>query len=198
MNFPTIGKLAGALALTVALTGCIDVTMDIQVESETTGTATMTSVMSKDFYAMVKAAGEAGESSGEGFCEEEGAVLNELADGSAECVQVESGLLSELGEDDDGPKVTVVSPGVVRISFATDEVTSQVTEDAQDEETKAMMQSFFEGHFITMRIGGKKVVDTNMDLTPDGRNAEVKIPFTDLLSGTATFPDEYYAVVDTN
>jgi hypothetical protein len=198
MNFSLFGKVAGALALTVALAGCIDVTMDIEVQSETTGKATMTSVMGKDFYAMVKASAES-DTSGEGFCEEDDGVLTELPDGSAQCVQVKEGELSAITEGGDGgPTFTVVSPGVVRVGFKTTDMTSEITEDAQDEETKAMMAAFFEGRFITMRVGGKKVTDTNMTLAADGASAEVKIPFLDLINGTADLPEEYYAVVDTN
>lgn len=199
MNFNLFGKIAGALALTVALTGCIDVTMDMEITSETTGKATMTSVMGKDFYAMVKASGES-DTSGEGFCKEEGSVLNELEDGSAECVQTTEGPFADLkfGDGEIGATYTVVSPGVVRVAFKTDDMKSEVTDDAQDEETKAMMVAFFEGHFIIMRVHGTRVTDTNMTLSADGTSAETKIPFLDLINGTAELPPEFFAVVDTN
>ena len=200
MNFNLFGRIAGAVALTVALTGCIDVTMDLEIQNETTGKATMTSVMGKDFYAMVKAGAESETADSEGFCKEEGSVLTELADGSAECVQTTEGPFADLklGDDDVGATYTVVSPGVVRVAFKTDDMKSEVGSDAQDEETKAMMTAFFEGHFITMRIHGKKVTDTNMTLSTDGTSAETKIPFLDLINGTVELPPEFYAVVDTN
>lgn len=203
MNFKILSRLAGAVALTVALTGCIDVSMDIEVQSETNGKSTVTSVMGKDFYAMVKAGAASSEesSSSEGFCEEEGAVLTELDDGSASCVVVTEGTFAELdlaGENNDGATFTVQSPGVVRVGFKTDEMKSEMGAEEQDEETKAMMTAFFEGHFITIRISGNKVTDTNMTLAADGKSAEIKIPFLDLMNGTANLPPELYAVVDTN
>ena len=200
MNFNLFGKIAGAIALTVALTGCIDVTMDIEIQNDTTGKATMTSVMGKDFYAMVKAGAESGDTSGsDDFCKEDEGTLTELPDGSAQCIQIKEGPFADIAEGDDGgPTFTVVSPGVVRVAFATKEMSSEVSEGAQDEETKAMLAAFFEGHFLTMKIGGKKVTDTNMTLAADGMSAETKIPFLDLINGTAELPDEYYAVVDTN
>jgi hypothetical protein len=199
MNFNLVGKFAGAAALTIALSGCIDVTMDIEVQSETTGKATMTSVMGKDFYAMVKASAESGDQSGsDDFCGEDEGVLTELEDGSAQCVQVKEGSFTDLTEGDSGLSFTVVEPGVVRVSFKTTEMQSEVTEGAQDEETKAMMAAFFEGHFITVKVGGKAVTDTNMTLAGDGKSAEVKIAFMDLINGTGEMPDEYYAVVNTN
>ena len=199
MNFILFGKIAGAIALTVALTGCIDVTMDLQIQSETNGKATMTSTMGKDFYEMMKSSGEGGTND---FCKaDEGGVLTENADGSATCVEAKEGTFAEITEGGDGgPTFTVVSPGVVRVSFSTKEMSGEVNKDAgaQDEETKAMLAAFFEGHFITMKVGGKKVTDTNMTLAPDSTSAEVKIAFMDLINGTAELPEEYYAVVDTN
>lgn len=199
MNFSLFGKIAGAIALTVALTGCIDVTMDLQIQNDTTGKATMTSVMGKDFYAMVKAGAEGGDTGSDDFCKEDEGTLTELADGSAQCIQVKEGTFAEIAEGGDGgPTFTVVSPGVVRVSFKTTDMQSEVSEGAQDEETKAMLAAFFEGHFLTMKVGGKKVTDTNMTLSGDGTSAETKIAFLDLINGTAELPDEYYAVVDTN
>lgn len=198
MNFTLFGKVAGAVALSLALSGCIDVTMEVAVQSDTEGKATMTSTMGKDFYAMVKASGES-DTSGEGFCEETDSVLTENEDGSATCVQVSEGVFSELevGEGE-GATFEVISPGVVRVAFKTENMASEVQDDSQDEETKAMMAAFFDGHFITMRISGKRVTDTNMTLAADGASAETKIPFLDLINGSAEMPAEFFAVVDTN
>jgi hypothetical protein len=199
MNFSLFGKIAGAIALTVALTGCIDVTMDIEIQNDTTGKATMTSVMGKDFYAMVKAGAESGDKSSDSdFCGEDEGTLTELPDGSAQCVQVKEGEFATLSEGDSGLTFTVVEPGVVRVAFKTTDMQSEVTEGAQDEETKAMLAAFFEGHFITIKVGGKTVTDTNMTLAGDGKSAEIKIAFMDLINGTAEMPEEYYAVVNTN
>jgi hypothetical protein len=170
------------------------------VANETTGKATMTSVMGKDFYAMVKAGAGSEDASSEGFCEEEGSVLTELEDGSAQCVQVTEGPFADLkmGDSESGATFTVVSPGVVRVAFTTKDMSSEISEGAQDEETKAMLTAFFEGHFITMKVGGKKVTDTNMTLSADSTSAETKIAFLDLINGTAELPEEFYAVIDTN
>lgn len=198
MTFKILSRLAGVLALTVGLAGCMDVTMEIDVLTETTGKSTTTSVMGADIYSMVKA-GAGSDSSEEGFCEEQGATLTENADGSATCVLVVEGAFNELnGEDssDDGAKFEVVSPGVVKVSFATEDMKGELGTDGQDEETKAMMVQFFEGHSITIRIKGKEILDTNM--TKSGNAAEVVIPFLDLINGTVDLPPELYATVKVN
>ena len=59
-----------------------------------------------------------------------------------------------------------------------------------------MMKTYFEGHTITIRIKGKKVLETNMTKVGDNA-AETVIQFTDLLDGKADLPDELFAVVDT-
>lgn len=199
MNFSILGRIAGTVLLAGGLAGCIDVAMDIEVLSETTGRATTTSTMGAEFYAMAKS-GMASEGATEGFCQEEGATLTENADGSATCVLTVEGSFAELdlGEGEDGAKFEVVRPGVVRVSFSTAELKGELGTDMQDEETKEMMKAFFEGNAITIRVLGKKVTDTNMDLAQDGKSAETVIPFLALIEGTLELPEELYAVVDTN
>jgi hypothetical protein len=202
MTLQFFGRLAGVLALTAGLAGCIDVTMDIEVKSETEGKATTTSVMGADFYAMAKAGATSGETKTEdGFCQEAGAQLTENADGSATCVLTVEGKFADLdlGEGEkDGATFTVVSPGVVKVAFKTDDMKGELGTEGQDEQTKQMMQAFFEGHAITIRIKGKEVTDTNMTLSADKTSAEIVIPFLDLINGTVELPAELYATVKTN
>jgi hypothetical protein len=199
MTFTTIARLAGVLLIGAGLAGCMDVTAEMEVTSETTGKATTVMTIGADIYPMIKQAQASGEaSSDDAFCKEEGDVLVENADGSATCTSVKEGTLEEIVSAD-GPNedtvFTVVSPGVVRVAMKTDEMSSDVTE-GQDEQTKQMMITYFEGHNATIRIKGKKIVETNMTQV-DGNTAEMVIPFVDLLNGTANLPPELYAVVDT-
>jgi len=199
MNFNILGRLAGVLALTIGLAGCMDVTMEIDVQTETTGKATTTSVMGADIYSMVKAGAGSDDSSSDSFCKEAGATLTENADGSVTCVLVTEGPFAELNSEDnkdDGAKFTVISPGVVKVSFSTEDMKGELGTDGQDEETAAMMKQFFEGHSITIRIKGKEIIDTNM--TKSGNSAEVVIPFLDLINGTVELPPELYATVKVN
>lgn len=200
MTLQVFRRLAGIVGLTLGLAGCIDITMDIEVLSETTGRATTTSVMGADFYAMAKAGAASEDKTQEGFCEEEGAQLTENADGSATCVLTVEGSFADLklDEGDDGATFTVVSPGVVRVAFKTEDMKGELGTEGQDEQTKQMMQAFFEGRAITIRIRGKEVTDTNMTLAADKKSAETVIPFLDLINGTVDLPDELYAVVKTN
>lgn len=198
MTLNLIGRIAGVLALTVGLAGCMDVTMEIDVQSETNGKATTTSVMGADIYGMMKSS-EGSEGGSNDFCKEEGATLTENADGSATCVLVVEGPFAELnGADakDDGAKFEVVSPGVVKVSFSTEDMKGELGTEGQDAETKAMMEQFFEGHSITIRIKGKEILDTNM--TKTGNSAEVVIPFLDLINGKVDLPPELYATVKVN
>lgn len=201
MNLKTLGRVTGVVALTGMLAGCIDMTAEIDVLSETTGKATTTMTMGAEFYPMIKQMAEAAPDAdnSDGFCVEEGDVLTENADGSATCVSVKEGELSSLSGTE-GPSedatFTVVSPGVVRVAFATENMSSQVTE-GQDEETAQMMKAYLDGHNVTIRIKGNKVIETNMTLSGDGKAAEIVIPFLGLIDGTASLPKELFAVVDT-
>lgn len=204
MTLKTISRLAGMLVLTAGLAGCIDMTAEIEVLSETTGKATTTMTMGADFYPMLKQMADAGGKDAkpeDGFCQEEGDVLTENADGGATCTSVKEGELASLAESD-GPSedasFTVVSPGVVRVVFKTSEMTSQLSEGtgAEDPQAAAMMKTYFEGHTATIRIKGKRITETNMTKVGDNA-AEVVLNFVELLDGTAKLPPEFFAVVDT-
>jgi hypothetical protein len=195
MKFALIGKIAGALALTMSLAACVDMTQDIKVTSTTTADLIVTTVMSKDIYPMIKA-GAAGDDA-EPFCKEEGSTLTENADGSATCVMTSSGAFDELKYDEDDssskPTFTANPDGTVRVAVETKGMIGDLGAE-QDEQTKAMMQQMFEGHFLTLRFGGSEVVETNMDDLGDGY-AEKKMAFLDLINGTIELPEELYAVV---
>ena len=200
MKFSLIGRIAGALALTLSLAACVDMTEEIQITSETTAKATMTMTMGSDIYAMMKSANTAEAKPEDKFCAKEGEKLTENSDGSATCVAVSEGTFADLkfDEGDSKPTFTVVSPGVVRASFPTKDMAGSLGKDNSDPQTAAMMKQMFDNHFVTIRITGKAIGDTNLTLNADRTAAEIKIPFLDLINGTAKLPDELYAVVQTN
>ena len=200
MNFSLIGRIAGVVALTMGLAACVDMTEEIQITSETTAKATMTMVMGADIYAMMKSADTANQKPEDKFCAKDGEKLTENSDGSATCVATSEGTFADLkfDEGDSKPTFTVVSPGVVRASFPTKDMAGDLGKDNSDPQTAAMMKQMFDGHFITIRISGKAVTDSNMTISADKTSAEIKIPFLDLIEGKANLPEELYAVVQTN
>jgi len=200
MKFASFGKLAGVVALTMGLAACVDMTEDVTVTSETTAKATMTMLMGADIYSMMKTANSSETKAEDKFCAKEGEQLTENADGSATCVAVSEGTFADLkfDEGDSKPSFTVVSPGVVRAAFPTKDMAGDLGKDNSDPQTAAMMKQMFEGHFLTLRITGKAVTDSNMTISADQTSAEIKIPFLDLINGTAKLPEELYAVVQTN
>lgn len=219
MRLGMIGRAAGALVLGLSLAGCIDVTMDVKVKSETEAQGTMTQVVSAQFYPMIKASatGDAAKSA-DSFCrKEDGGTLVENADGSATCTVTKEGKFADLGFDNgkEQVKFTSAGPGLVRVAFPTDEFQkgldaaansgSDATASADDaqakaaaEQMKTAMAAYFAGHFLTIRIDGGEITDSNMTIAPDKQSAEDKIAFTDILAGTAKLPPELYAVVKVN
>jgi hypothetical protein len=194
MKLALIGRIAGALALTLGLAGCIDMTNDIYITSPTTAKATITSTMGADIYAMVKAGGNQGD---DPFCQGEGETLTENADGSGTCVAVSEGDFTELKFDDGGSKPTIVTQadGTVRIAIPTKDMMGDLGSET-DPQTVEMLKQMFEGRFLTIRFGGREIVESNMDAAPDSAvYVEIKIPFVELLNGTATLPEELYAVI---
>lgn len=218
MKLGLIGRAAGALALSLSLAGCIDVTMDVKVKSETEAQGTMTQVVSAQFYPMIKASASSDASkSASSFCQkEDGGTLVENADGSATCTITKEGKFADLGFDNgkEQVKFTSAGPGLVRVAFPTDEFqkgldaaansgdAASTTDDAQtkaaEAQMKAAMGAYFAGHFLTIRISGGEITESNMTIAADKQSAEDKIPFTDILAGTAKLPPELYAVVKVN
>ena len=197
MVFKTIAKLGAMLMLGGSLAGCIDATVDVDLTSETTAKATLTQVMSADFYAMFKMNAPESETATSEFCSE--GELVENADGSATCTSVEEGTFEELAAlegEDNALFFTPAGPGLVRVALPTAELTGELgSGDELDTETKQMVEAFFTGHTITIRISGAEITETNMDLSDDKTSAETELPFLDLINGTADLPDELYAVV---
>ncbi|KFL32358.1 hypothetical protein JP75_05290 [Devosia riboflavina] len=196
MGFKTIAKLGAMLMLGGSLAGCIDATVDVDVTSETTAKATLTQVMSADFYAMFKMNNAESDNPTE-FCSEGDLVEN--ADGSATCTLVEEGTFAELAAmegEENALFFTPAGPGLVRVALPTAELTGELgSSDDMDAETKQMVEAFFTGHAVTIRISGAEVTETNLERSDDRTSAEIEIPFLDLINGTADLPDELFAVV---
>jgi hypothetical protein len=218
MTAHLLGRLAGILLLTATLAGCIDITMDVQVQSDKTAKGVMTQVMSAQVYPMLKAGKTQDKSSSSDFCSE--GQLTENADGSATCVISKEGPFADLAFDQgkENVKFTSPGPGLVRVAFPTAEMSKGLSgamsgsgmggapagdpakpadpESAkQEEQMKQMMAAYFDGHFLTLKVSGGEITDTNMTLAADKQSAEQKIPFTDLINGTAKLADELFAVV---
>jgi hypothetical protein len=220
MTVQLFGRVAGILLMTACLAGCVDITMDVQPTSEATAKGVMTQVMSAQVYPMLKANKKPGQpASADEFCSD--GQLTENADGSATCVVSKEGPFADLAFDQgkENVKFSSAGPGLVRVAFPTAEMAKGLNgamsqsgmggaaaagdpakpadpEAAkQEEQMKQMMAAYFDGHFLTLKVSGGDITDTNMTLAADKRSAEQKIPFTDLINGTAKLPDELFAVV---
>ncbi|MDR3474205.1 MAG: hypothetical protein P4M09_21360 [Devosia sp.] len=218
MKLGLIGRAAGALALSLSLAGCIDVTMDVKVKSETEAQGTMTQTISAQFYPMIKASASSDtDKSASSFCKkEDGGTLVENSDGSATCTVTKQGKFADLSFDNGKEQAmfTSAGPGLVRVAFPTDEFqkgldaaakagdSAAAADDAQAkaaaEQMKQAMAAYFAGHFLTIRIEGGEITESNMTIAPDRQSAEDKIAFTDIIAGTAKLPTELYAIVKVN
>ena len=193
MPMPAFARIAGAVALTAALAGCIDVEMDIDVLTDNTARGTMTATIDKQMYDMMMAQG--GDTSAD-FCET-GTIT--VGDTTVTCVDVREGAFDELDFDEEaeGAEPTIVNEGGgrVRVTIPLNEVPASMGEEAQDPQAMAMISAMFQDKNMVIRISGGRIIDSNLEIAPDGQSASLTIPFTDLFSGSATFPAEAYAVV---
>jgi len=196
MSVKFLGKLAATALLAMGLAGCIDVNIEVAITSPSTAKATMTQVMAADIYSMVKMSAESGDASTDGFCAE--GELTENADGSATCTITEEGSFADLdlGQNEGGMTFTEAGPGLVRVALPTADMKSELGADEEmDEETRQMVEAFFEGRTMTIVISGAEIVETNMTLSTDRKRAEQVIDMLDLIRGGADLPDELFAVV---
>lgn len=190
-----IFKTAAALLLTGALAGCFDVDMQITVLDSETASAKITTTLPKELVSLADI-----EEGNTDFCGE-GSEITETED-SITCVEVNEGSFAEILQADDSeepqPTIALVAPGQVKVSFPTGTLAEEMGAGAEDEESAQamqMMKPMFEGHGITLRVAGNKIIDTNMTLSADGKSAELKVMFMDLIDGKATLPAESYAIV---
>lgn len=192
MQISALARLAGFVTLTAGLAGCIDVEMDITVLSDATARGTMTASIDKQMYDML-AAQEGGAAD---FCEDGELTIEETI---VKCSEVKEGAFADLifDEDPEGAEPAIVNEGGgrVRVTFPTNTLGESMGEEATDPQALAMMTAMFEGHSLVLKVSGGRIVDTNMEIAPDGNSASLTISFVDLISGKATVPDEAYAVV---
>jgi hypothetical protein len=190
MHIGTLARLAGIGTLAGMLAACVDVEMVIDVLDQDHGRGTMTMTVDKPTYEMMTSQGDSSD-----FCADGEIVENE---DNVQCVQVEEGSFADLlfSEDSDEPQpqVTAEGGGRVRVSFPTSTITEGMGADS-DPQSQAMMAAMFEGNTLTLTVTGGPIVDTNMELAPDGQSASLTVLFTDLFNGTVELPDISYAVV---
>lgn len=196
MSVKLFGKLAASVLLAAGLAGCIDVNVEVAITSPSTAKATMTQTMGADIYSMVKMSAESGEMEDDSFCAE--GELTENSDGSAVCTITEEGKFADLdlGQNEGGMTFTEAGPGLVRVTLPMADMQAELgAEDNMDEQTRQMVEAFFEGRTMTIAISGAEIVESNMSVSADKTRAEQVIDMLDLINGAADLPDELFAVV---
>ena len=196
MSVKLFGKLAASVLLAAGLAGCIDVNVEVAITSPSTAKATMTQTMGADIYSMVKMSAESGEMEDDSFCAE--GELTENSDGSATCTITEEGKFADLdlGQNEGGMTFTEAGPGLVRVTLPMADMQADLgAEDNMDEQTRQMVEAFFEGRTMTIAISGAEIVESNMSVSADKTRAEQVIDMLDLINGAADLPDELFAVV---
>ena len=198
MNFTHILKPAAAVLLATGLAGCFDIDMDVAVLGPDTAEVTITSTMSKDMQSMMQMSDE-----DSGFCGDDSVVTE--TEETVTCVETKRGTFAEVFEeegassDEPQPTIETVAPGQVKVTFPTSTMGEDMGlgeggEEA-DAQAKAMMSQLFAGHSITMRVSGARVIESNMEISADGKSAQLVVPFMDLIEDKVSFEQDSYAIV---
>ena len=192
-SFSYVLRTVAAIFLAGFLAGCVDITLELAVVDENNGVGITTIAMDRAFY-------DSNVKGDPSFCESEDVLT--LTDTSATCEKTESGSFAELfgsnTKDEPSPQVTSVGPGLVRVTFPTGVLADELTGAGNDPASLAMMEQFFDGHFIVVKVSGAKIVESDMQISDDGKSASFTIPFVELIRGEFKLPAETYAVVKTN
>lgn len=185
-----IARAAGALLLVAGLAACVDVDVKMEVLDSEHGRGSIVMTMDRQFYDMAQAQGNAD------FCDPEDELT--VGDKVVTCASITEGTFDELnesGSDEPGPQVIAQADGTVRVTLPTGTLVQAASADKSDDETLTMMQSMFEGKFFRVTVAGSEVIDSNMEISDDGKSATLAIPFFEMITGEAEVPDEAYAVV---
>ena len=117
MHISTLSRMAGSAVLALCLTGCIDINMDVNILGENSARVTTKVKMDRSIYEMAKQSDNK-----DGMCKDDSSV--EIVQNQATCTDVLEGdfaTVLEEAEKADGPqpKIELVSPGMVRVTFPT-------------------------------------------------------------------------------
>lgn len=189
-HFKKAAKIAGGIAAIITLTACIDVDVSLEVLDNETALGTVTMTMARDFYDASQSQGTAA------FCSADDEFT--VGETVVTCVSTQEGVFADVLDADDGepaPTIVDLGNGTVRVALPTKDIMDDMSSDRPDAAAMAALQGMFLDKHFTLEVSGKQIIDTNMELSEDGKSASVSIPIIDLVAGTAQGPDESYAIV---
>lgn len=179
-----------AFGAVLGLSGCIDVDMNVEILGS--DEARVTGYMQVQRQMLEMMGGETG------FCPEEDGGTIELTDTTARCNMLMEGSFDEVfASEGDGPapEIEDQGDGTVRVAFPIGAGMADAAEMRQDPQMVAMMRPMLEGHTFTMRITGAQIVESNGEISADGRTATFSFPLVQALDADAEFPEFYEAIV---
>lgn len=180
-----------ALGAVLGLSGCVD--MDMTAEILGPDQARVTGYMQVQRQMLDMMGGP------EGFCNADDGGTLELTDTHARCNLMVEGSFAEVfaSDSEEGPAPTAedLGNGTVRVSFPIGAATADAAEMRADPQMAAMMRPMLEGHTMTIRIAGVQIVESNGEISADGRSASFSIPLVSILDENAEFPETFEAIV---
>ena len=181
-----------SMLLILPLAACFDAEMSLSFPDEDTAEGTMVMTASADFYEMAV-------SSGDPFCDT--GVEAQLEDGSHTCTETFSGTIDEaLNDPDIGEGMTIErrDGGLLFVSWDLSTLTEDIVpaEEEGAEEMVDMMVAAFEGHAITLHVSGADIVETNGEMSADGKTSTFSIPLDTMIKGAADLPASFDVLLE--
>jgi len=179
-----------SLLFILPLAACFDAEMTVTFPDDNTAEATMVMIASADFYEMAATGGES-------FCED--GTEDELEGGRYSCTETFTGTIDEAVNDPnigEGMTIERRDDGLLYVAFDLSEITADLAPPEEGgEEMLAMMADAFKGHSITMNIGGSEIVETNGEISSDGKMARFSIPLDAIVTGAEDLPASFEVLV---
>jgi hypothetical protein len=192
MNLAVVAKIAGGVLLAGVLAGCVSAAVDVVVLDEGTARGTMKLIVPAATYAELRSEGDA-----QSICKDSDEVAE--VDGGLVCTTVQEGAFADLSfageQGDGGVTFKALGNGLVRVAFPLAEMADS---DTPSEEELQMISALFADQTVTMSVSGGIIVETNMELAPDGLSATMSLPLANVFAGGLGGMGEAFAVVEVN
>lgn len=186
-----------SLVAMLVLSGCFDAEMVLDFQDQENVETTVTTKLTRALYDMSAL-------SDQGPCE---GGTGTLSEDIFTCVQsatmtIEDAIARpnpfDAGDEFDpaeGMSIVRVDENTVTVTVDLDQLNDPANTPEQLEGMGEMAAAAFAGHSIVFRVRGYKILDTTGTLSEDGKQAEMVIPITGLITGKTGLPPTFETTV---
>ncbi len=190
--------LAGAAMLLLA--GCFDVDVTMDFTGDDNVEVLSTYKMSRELYAMMQDGETDDCEDGEKSLTEEYYTCSEVEKFTVtELLEQEGDSVALPGQEEEMPMIVErIDDDILRIVIPLGDLMEGMGDDEEmPPEMLVMFKEAMLGHGMKLTIRGQEIMQTNGEVSEDGRSAVLNIPLVELLEEKPEIPEEFIVVVKT-